>query len=271
MTRNSYQDESTGQDVDIWPGITRPGVRASFTVDNGDCYGVYIENASKSLDREEEDREFEMFEELYRKRADLRASTVGDDFLPPPPLRGLRLQLQIEIVSAHNFVNGGIYIQYMLDFPDCWEVWSPVIGVGGQTGPHSRAGEVTACTQIVDSAWDWQRGGWFAALGYSVEAVAEVVAQQHDARPTPYPILYLQVCSVDTWQKYRVEGYGQLRIPTNPGDYDLDIATWRPLPRPAEKMQEHFLGGMRILEDISWVRIPAREEVTVSGVASIFA
>ena len=36
-----------------------------------------------------------------------------------------------------------------------------------------------------------------------------------------WPQIFLEVLSIDTWQRYRTEGYGYLTIPSKPGRYNL--------------------------------------------------
>jgi len=76
-----------------------------------------------------------------------------------------------------------------------------------------------------------------------------------------WPMLYIQVNSVDRWSRYRVEGYGSCRLPDQPGRYmavpclppglelgrswcvlstgvhSIRVPTWRPLGSQAQQMQ----------------------------------
>jgi len=57
-----------------------------------------------------------------------------------------------------------------------------------------------------------------------------------------------QVNSVDDWGRHRIEGYGFLRLPIEPGYHELEIDTWRPRGSLMSEIHSFFLGGsVRIL------------------------
>ena len=57
-----------------------------------------------------------------------------------------------------------------------------------------------------------------------------------------------QVNSVDEWGRNRIEGYGFLRLPIEPGYHELEIDTWRPRGSLMSEIHSFFLGGsVRIL------------------------
>ncbi len=59
----------------------------------------------------------------------------------------------------------------------------------------------------------------------------------------------MQVNSVDSWKRHRIEGYGFCQIPGQAGSYKLHIDTWRPIGTLYEKVYSFFLGGgVRIQE-----------------------
>ena len=43
-----------------------------------------------------------------------------------------------------------------------------------------------------------------------------------------WPQLLLEVVSVDSWSRYRVEGYGHTVLPYQPGHHHLTVHTWTP-------------------------------------------
>jgi len=62
------------------------------------------------------------------------------------------------------------------------------------------------------------------------------------------PFLLLQVNSVDSWGRHRVEGYGFVRFPLEPGYHKLEVETWRPRGSLQSEIHSFFLGGsIRIL------------------------
>eukprot|EP00826_Nyctotherus_ovalis_P059032 TRINITY_DN8175_c0_g1_i5.p2 TRINITY_DN8175_c0_g1~~TRINITY_DN8175_c0_g1_i5.p2 ORF type:complete len:155 (-),score=40.16 TRINITY_DN8175_c0_g1_i5:121-585(-) len=59
----------------------------------------------------------------------------------------------------------------------------------------------------------------------------------------------MQVNSVDSWGRHRIEGYGYVTFPSTPGYYEQSISTWRPKGSLYAKIHSYFLGGsVRILE-----------------------
>ena len=63
------------------------------------------------------------------------------------------------------------------------------------------------------------------------------------------PYLLFQVNSVDSWKRHRIEGYGFLRMPLEPGYHELEIETWRPRGSLSSEIHSFFLGGsIRILK-----------------------
>ena len=57
------------------------------------------------------------------------------------------------------------------------------------------------------------------------------------------PYLMLQVNSVDSWGRHRIEGYGFVRFPLEPGYHKLEVETWRPRESLESEIHSFFLGG----------------------------
>lgn len=57
------------------------------------------------------------------------------------------------------------------------------------------------------------------------------------------PYLLLQVNSVDDWGRHRIEGYGFIRFPLEPGYHKLEVETWRPRGSLHDEIHSFFLGG----------------------------
>ncbi|XP_068923525.1 tectonic-like complex member MKS1 isoform X2 [Petaurus breviceps papuanus] len=72
-----------------------------------------------------------------------------------------------------------------------------------------------------------------------------------------WPVLYLEVISLDFWQRYRVEGYGSIVLPLAPGSHTIKASTWRPMESGTlAELRRFFIGGSLELEDMLYVRIP---------------
>lgn len=53
----------------------------------------------------------------------------------------------------------------------------------------------------------------------------------------------MQVNSVDSWNRHRIEGYGFVRFPDKPGYHQLTVQTWRPRASLDTEIHSFFLGG----------------------------
>ena len=69
----------------------------------------------------------------------------------------------------------------------------------------------------------------------------QFMAQHDEMDHRPY--LMLQVNSVDSWGRHRIEGYGFVRFPLEPGYHKLEVETWRPRESLESEIHSFFLGG----------------------------
>lgn len=95
-----------------------------------------------------------------------------------------------------------------------------------------------------------------------------------DALPK-WPRILLEVASLDSWDRHRVEGYAYLDLPSipgklsiqlyrvahwwvvNTGSYEMNIATWKPAGRRLlDRMRRFFVGGPPEVDDITYVACP---------------
>lgn len=57
------------------------------------------------------------------------------------------------------------------------------------------------------------------------------------------PYLLLQVNSVDSWGRHRIEGYSFVRLPQEAGYHKITVETWRPRGSLHSEIHSFFLGG----------------------------
>lgn len=69
-----------------------------------------------------------------------------------------------------------------------------------------------------------------------------------------YPRLYLQVFSVDLWDRHVLQGYGYHYIGKD--DSDVIIKTWRPKGDYLDDLRSFFVGGSPELEDLNYLAVP---------------
>ncbi|XP_058854239.1 tectonic-like complex member MKS1 isoform X2 [Acipenser ruthenus] len=183
-------------------------------------WSYVVENVSLSMSREEQDREQRVHKDLYIRHKEYLNSLVGQDFeMPPPGI--LRL-----------LVNGEID-------------WS--------SQPFQ---QLSGVTQTCSTRSLGRENVAYFSYPFSCEAYFRKEDESEGSDPQ-WPVLYFKVLSLDSWQRYRTEGYGYLVIPATPGCHTLTCATWRPVQSgTVAELRRFFIGGSPELEDISYTRVP---------------
>ncbi len=59
-----------------------------------------------------------------------------------------------------------------------------------------------------------------------------------------WPTIVVQVNSLDSWGRYRVEGYGFVELPRYCGVHHLEIRTWKPHTNQDNQAFSFFLGKL---------------------------
>ncbi|KAK2816553.1 hypothetical protein Q7C36_022824 [Tachysurus vachellii] len=219
--RGPYRLETDGEKRDVWR--------------------LFLENASVPINVEEKQREQRMYRDLYSRHKDYLSSLVGQDFETPPP-GYLRLIVNGEIISAQGYEYDNLYIHFILELPNNWSsVPSQSLSCVTQTCRTRELGEDNVA---------------FFSYPFSFESFFRKEDESEESLPQ-WPVLYFRVLSLDSWQRYRTEGYGYLVIPATPGSHRVTCQTWRPLQTGTmAELRRFFIGGAPELEDISDVRIP---------------
>ncbi|KAK3527341.1 hypothetical protein QTP86_021947 [Hemibagrus guttatus] len=206
-----------------------------------EVWRLYLENASVPISAEEKQREQRMYRDLYSRHKDYLSSLVGQDFEMPPP-GFLRLIVNGEIVSAQGYEYDNLYIHFILELPNNWS-----------SVPSQSLSGVTQTCRTRELGKD---NVAFFSYPFSFESFFKKEDESEESLPQ-WPMLYFRVMSLDSWQRYRTEGYGYLVIPATPGSHRVTCHTWRPLQTgTVAELRRFFIGGAPELEDISDVRIP---------------
>ncbi|XP_070839950.1 tectonic-like complex member MKS1 isoform X1 [Chaetodon trifascialis] len=213
-------------------------------VTNGDKREVWrlsVENVSKAMKPEEQEREQNMYKDLYVRHKEYLNSLVGQDF-EMPPVGVLRYLMNGEIVAARGFEYDNLYIHFFMELPNSWSSL-PFQSLSGVT--H------TCRTRTLG-----QENVAFFSFPFSFEAFYMCEKESEELVPQ-WPVLYFKVLSLDSWQRYRTEGYGYLLFPATPGKHTVTCHTWRPLQTgTVSALRRFFIGGSAELEDLSYVRVP---------------
>ncbi|MCJ8748811.1 hypothetical protein PDJAM_G00169010 [Pangasius djambal] len=219
--RGPYRLETEGEKREVWR--------------------LYLENASVPISAEEKQRERRMYRDLYSRHKDYLSSLVGQDFEMPPP-GFLRLIVNGEIVSAQGYEYDNLYVYFILELPNNWS------SVPSQS--------LSGVTQTCRTRTLGKDNVAFFSYPFSFESFFRKEDESEESLPQ-WPVLYFKVLSLDSWQRYRTEGYGYMVIPATPGSHRVTCHTWRPLQTgTVAELRRFFIGGAPELEDISDVRIP---------------
>ncbi|XP_037126142.1 Meckel syndrome type 1 protein isoform X1 [Syngnathus acus] len=217
---------------------------------NKEIWHLTIENASASMKSEEKEREQRLYRdvrshfggrELRSRRTEFPNSLVGQDFEMPPP-GVLRYFLNGEIVSAEGFEYDHLYVHFITELPNNWSS-SPTQSHSGVT--HASRTKSLGKDNVA-----------YLCYPFTLEAFC-TSEEEHEESGPRWPVLYFKVLSLDSWWRYRTEGYGYLLFPSTPGLHTLTRHTWRPLQTgTASALRRFFIGGSPELEDLSYVRVP---------------
>uniref|UniRef100_UPI00358ED7DF tectonic-like complex member MKS1 isoform X2 n=1 Tax=Myxine glutinosa TaxID=7769 RepID=UPI00358ED7DF len=205
-----------------------------------EVWNVTLIHESKGMRSEEREREQKMMRELYTRHSDYLASLVGNEFETPAP--GIRrLLVNGEIVTAKGFEYDNLYVHFFVEFPKGWLV----------SNEQQLSWETQSCATI---SADGENTALFSFL-FTIEACFT----ESEGSLSDWPTLYIEILSLDFWQRHRTEGYTYLCLPTLPGLHEMSCQAWRPLQ--AEKLvsslRRFFIGGSPVLEDVSYVGIPS--------------
>ncbi|XP_019941086.2 tectonic-like complex member MKS1 isoform X2 [Paralichthys olivaceus] len=206
-----------------------------------EVWRLTVENVSTAMKPEEKDREQNMYKDLYVRHKDYLTSLVGQDF-EMPPVGILRYFMNGEIVSAQGFEYDNLYIHFFMELPNNWS----------SLPFHSLSGVTQTCRTKTQG----KENVAFFSHPFSFEAF--YMSEKESEEPVPqWPVLYFKVLSLDSWQRYRTEGYGYVLFPAIPGNHKVTCHTWRPLQTgTVSALRRFFIGGSPELEDHSYVRIP---------------
>ncbi|CAH8565683.1 unnamed protein product [Dicrocoelium dendriticum] len=76
-----------------------------------------------------------------------------------------------------------------------------------------------------------------------------------------WPVLFLEVVSIDFWNRTRTEGYGYLELPRTTGEHVTVVHCWLPSGESViEELRRFFVGGTSQLEDVTCTAIPGNLE-----------
>ncbi|XP_033626939.1 Meckel syndrome type 1 protein-like [Asterias rubens] len=218
-----------------------------------DTFEYTVQLASQAMGQRDQDREAKMFRELYQRHVDYMGAMVGHDF--EQVISGiLRLLVYGEIISAKNYEYDNLYVHFFVELPKHWSA--------------DRSQQLSGVTQTCSTKEINRENVAYFSYPFDVELCYrhEEVGQDGDNPELlpQWPQIFLEVLSIDTWQRYRTEGYGYLTIPSKPGIHTIEVQTWRPCGRNVfDNMRRFFIGGSPELEDPTYISVPPTHEGAV--------
>ncbi|KAI9190773.1 ciliary basal body-associated, B9 protein-domain-containing protein [Polychytrium aggregatum] len=231
--------------VEMTPGLTEGDTPYRFSFGAND-YELFIKNDSQELTLADEDRERTFYQDFYSRRSSIRALAIGKEFSVVPEEFSSKLSVIGEIGSARGFPTDELFVEFAVEFdPTTW-VLPEAIGLDHLTGRSSRS----------QCRWSKDDQEFQFVLGLPLEV--HIFARKQNARP---PIIFFQVGSIDSWDRYTFHGYGYLLLPDTPGTHMLNVPTWKPAPTQSSKMAEYFLGNWPEVQTTIYPDIPTHKTI----------
>ncbi|XP_012271711.1 Meckel syndrome type 1 protein [Orussus abietinus] len=213
-----------------------------YIVNGGDMsYNYWIQHTSEKQTHEDLERQLEIVQQEIQHEKIIKEAKIYHE-MRLPPSNVLRVFLTLEIKSARNFPYNAPFITYTINLPPYWST--------GQR--ENLTGRTQRCCM---------RNG-IANFGYITEISLDfnLNCLQDDNVLPSWPCILISVASLDSWTRYRIEGYTYVNLPCYPGSHDLSLHTWRPVCGLVNSLRRFFIGGTYELEDITYCSIPAIHE-----------
>ncbi|KYN36661.1 Meckel syndrome type 1 protein [Trachymyrmex septentrionalis] len=215
----------------------------NVTNDYGVRFNYWIEHVSEErtpleLQEHLEDVRREVQQQFAYKETELYKE------LQSPPANLSTLVISLDIVSAHDFSYDGLFITYFIDLPQNWSTNQKerLVGRTQKSRLTNKTAYFSYCTDIPL----YYPSNEFQSLNNNVSS--------------RWPRLLFSAASLDSWTRYRIEGYAALPIPMTPGRYKFTIPTWRAKGSIIDTLRRFFVGGSYELEDVTYCGIPINHE-----------
>ncbi|PFX22109.1 Meckel syndrome type 1 protein [Stylophora pistillata] len=227
----------------------KPPYRVETQNELREVYEYTVEHCSVQMTSDQREQEFKSFNEasliegcLYNRHALYLASQVGSGFETMPEPGVLRMNIFGEIVSAKGFDYDGLYVHFFLDLPEKWRPTDdPVLSGVTQTCMTKLEGE----DYVAHFSFPFD----FSLIYQEDDDCDDFIC---------WPTLFVEVLSLDSWERFRTEGYAYITIPNKAGSYCMEVNTWRPIGNgTGPEMRRFFIGGSPELEDPTYPQKPA--------------
>jgi hypothetical protein len=80
------------------------------------------------------------------------------------------------------------------------------------------------------------------------------------------PKLLLQINSIDSYGRHRIQGYTYIKLPSNSGSYKFTLPCYKPIEDNYMKIFSFFLGGSRKIPDLREIAKTATKDEMVYNI-----
>ena len=198
------------------------------------------------------------------REIELKNNLVGEGFLKTPAREERRERVNIigEIDTAKGFDYPNLYIFFQVLLSKDWgfedeveyTLSDPTAVEQTQINKRRSSTHTARATTALDKETNEyvNKSHFCFPFDYQLLTPQENLPSAEEAPvslTTRWPSLLMQVNSVDSWGRHRIEGYGYVTFPSEPGYYEQTISTWRPRGSLYSQIHSYFLGGsVRIIE-----------------------
>ncbi|XP_043520639.1 Meckel syndrome type 1 protein-like isoform X2 [Frieseomelitta varia] len=256
MVDLSQQDKvlrSTDEDTEIvLLAITYNGLNKILTVDpdftDDHCYTItnssgirfnyWLEHVSEKQSSLELQQQQNESRKEIKERLKHRGVEIFHSFQLVSP-NVYKFFIKLDILSAHDFFFDGLCISYYVDLPEHWST-NQIDRLFGRTQRCNLKNNSAYFSYATEMSLDFQ----------------SIVMLDANTVLLSWPRLLLSVTSLDSWFRYRTEGYAMIPLPVLPGLYKFNIPTWRPTGSIINTLRRFFTGSTYELEDITYCSIP---------------
>lgn len=204
------------------------------------------------------------------KELNFQQNYVGNMFLKPPKNEFSRVNIFGEISCLSEFTAESLYLFYEFYLPYGWKIdnendYSLIYKeMNYKNENHNRLKSISQISTgyVNDKAFSFSKGENYSynrgiefknldSLIHNFSLPFDVELLGHNLiLDSMQPKMLIQVNSVDSWGRHRIEGYTFVNVPIKTGSFSLDVACYKPEEDHAMKIFSYFLGGSRKIPDL---------------------
>lgn len=186
---------------------------------------------------------------FVKKEILLQNNLIGTGFADAPPSGNSRVSYTGEIVSAIGFDQPKLSINYQVHVPELWSFDDfnsyDTLGISNDLDEINKRESITQFSTANTTMHNHQQVYESSfCFPFDLQFLHNTSEETSDT-----PHLLFQVNSLDSWNRYRIEGYGALQFPSKEGTYSFKVQTWKPRGSFYNEIHSFFLGGsIRVIE-----------------------